>query len=478
MRINNYFFNNFIYKDKNIFKEGSVFKGQILDIFEDEVLLEIKEYGTIKANLDNKTEININDEITFLVKSCENEIIEIKPILTEGFEERNTVKDNNNERLIDKLLVNLNNKNINIKDSKLSSELIKSLMENNVKLSEENLINSIKILDKLIDLLSLDEDKKVIFLEGKNNSEENINSDNIKEVYSKKITEDNIKLKEFIPNKSHIKHLLITDKDSYTDKKDLTSMVKEFLLENEDIKSEEFPKIISFIIKNNIKPSLNNIQNIRKLNNDPEGFLKEFTTIKENFKEFIKNNIGKKDFINKTKLLQENLEDDKILKINGFKELEEIVEEIKTLKNYNFKEEISLFKDKMDFLKEINKDLSFMFIPLNYEPDSLKGVVNFLKEKDKKTRNGKINVFISLNTKTLGDIKVSCELYMKNINVKINIDKRDLKLFQSQEDKLTKKILDIGYNLNKIDYVFDEDLNLIDQIVFNESPRYLLDIKV
>src|SRR5699024_7595291 len=117
------------------------------------------------------------------------------------------------------------------------------------------------------------------------------------------------------------------------------------------------------------------IQNIRKLNNDPEGFLKEFTTIKENFKEFIKNNIGKKDFINKTNLLQENLEDDKILKINGFKELEEIVEEIKTLKNYNFKEEINLFKDKMDFLKEINKDLSFMFIPLNYEPDSLKGVV-------------------------------------------------------------------------------------------------------
>src|SRR5699024_9030177 len=105
--------------DKNIFKEGSIFKGQILDIFEDEVLLEIKEYGTIKANLDNKAEININDEITFLVKSCENEIIEIKPILTEGFEERNTVKDNNNERLIDKLLVNLNNKNINIKDSKL-----------------------------------------------------------------------------------------------------------------------------------------------------------------------------------------------------------------------------------------------------------------------------------------------------------------------------------------------------------------------
>ena len=231
-------------------------------------------------------------------------------------------------------------------------------------------------------------------------------------------------------------------------------------------------------MKNNIKPSLNNFQNIRELSSNPEKFLKEFLLTKENFKEFILNNIEKKDFVNKSDLLKENLEKNQNLKINGFKELEKIAEEIKESKSYLGEEKINFFNDKIDFLKELNKNLSFMFIPLNYKPGDLDGIVSFLKEKSKKTKSGKINVFINLDTKSLGNIKVSCDLYMKNINVKMNIGKSDLELFKSQEKILIKKIKDIGYDLNKIDYVFNEELKVRDQVVVDGKATCCVGRKV
>lgn len=470
MKVNNYFLNMPVILDKNVLKEGSIFKGKILDIFEDEVLIDVKGYGSIKADLNAEIKINIDDEINFLVKSTNGEKVEIKPLSNNQLEQVDFPTNSENSSIL-KLFEKINNKNINISHSKLSTELIKNLMEYNVQLSEENLTTSIKALDKLIELSSIDNGKKVILLEKQDGEKDNIT---YKSLDNENIENNSKVLKEFIPEKSHIKYLLVTDKNSYPKKEDLSLMVKDFLFKDENIKIEDFPKILSFLIKNNIKLSLRNIKNIREFNDNPLEFLKEFSEIKET----IKNNIKNKEFINLSKIMEEGLLKKEILEINKFSQLEKIIEEVETIKSYNLKEEINILKNKINFLKEINKELSFIFIPINYKPGNLEGIINFLKGKKKKARDGKTNVFISLNTKTLGNIKISCQLYMKNINVKISINKKDLDLFKSRENHLIKKILDIGYNLKSIKYVINEDLKVIEDIATNENPTYFLDIKV
>lgn len=486
MKINNYLFNNPLSLDKNILTKGSIFKAEILETYMDEVVLEIKGLGLIKATVNTEIPMEANDEMTFLVTSSNGEKIEIKPIVTDDLKELDPNKGN--EELYLKLFPK---NNIKVKDSKLLTQLAKSLMENNVQLSEENLTESVKILDKLIELIDLNENEKVVFFQGKDSKDINLNGQNIQKENSidvttkeNKIDHENInimdshKSEESLPHKSHIKHLLVVDKSHYMENNNLRPMVEELLFGNENIEAEELPKIIGFIIKNNIKPSLNNIENINKLSNKPDVFLKELISIKENFKEFIKINIGKKDFINKEKLLVEDLSKNKILEINKYNELEKILTEIKTLKNYGSKEEVNIFKDKIDFLKELNKDLSFMFMPIDYQPENLEGVLSFLKRKNKKTRSDKTNVFIDLDTKVLGKIKISCKLYKNNINIKININKEDLSLFKSREEVLIKKISQIGYVVKEIDYLYDHELKVIDQIVVNDNPTYYLDMKV
>ncbi len=479
LKINNYFVNNPNLIDNTFFKQGAIFKGKILDLFMDEVLIEVKEYGTLKATLDTDIQINIGDEINFLVKSSKGQQIEIKPLHLNIPEGSNILDNNIKNNILKKVLDNLNNKSLNIKDNKLSIDLTKSLMENNIHLSEENLTTSIKLLDKFVELSYLDEDNKVIFVEGKDGIKKGSNyEDSIIRTTPTSREENIVITRPLSPYKTHVKHLLITDRDSYPEKEDLSLIVKDFLHGEDNVKLEELPKIISFMMKNNIQPSLNNFQNIRELNKNPETFLKDFAFKKQTFKDFIKNNIEKKDFLNHIKLLQENLDNKQELNIDEFSKLEKIIKEIESFKIQNIDEEIVLFKDKIDFFMELNKDLSFMFLPITKELDDLEGIVSFLKRKSKKSKNNKINVFISLNTKTLGDVKISCQLNIKTINIKMKIDKSDFKLFKSQEDILIKKIESIGYNLNNLEYIFEEELKLIDQIVINDNPTYFLDIKV
>ncbi|OZV12891.1 hypothetical protein CIW83_06660 [Tissierella sp. P1] len=60
----------------------------------------------------------------------------------------------------------------------------------------------------------------------------------------------------------------------------------------------------------------------------------------------------------------------------------------------------------------------------------------------------------------------------------MNIKSEDLELFKSTEKQLVEKISLIGYSLDKIDFVLDNDIQIIDTMVSNPNPIYILDLKV
>lgn len=482
LRIENLLLNNANNDNKGyIFKEGSVLKGQILDILEEFILIDIKGHGVLKATLEGELKALKGDEVSFLVKTHINNEIQIKQLMNEEPLKNHLTTDVYKDNSISKLL-----KNFNIKETKISIALMENLMKYNAPINEQSLTDGIKSLEKLLQLLNLSEDDKVVLISGPITEKENISTE-------KEFTKENrlefsnpkgqeIIIKEsltkdlILPDKINIKNLLITNADHYPEKEDLSTLVKEFLgtginIENED----EFIKMLSFFIKNDIKPSLNNIKNLKELNQDPIEFSKDFEKIDVFLSKFKNNdNIGKlKDFDFNIDFTKKNILKNSI----QVEELKNVLEE--SGNKINLKEDIKNLENKIDFLKEMNKDLSFLFLPMNFGKKELNGVLTLLKEnKKKRSGNNKTNILINLNTSNLGNIKISCQAISTSISVKINIKKEDIELFKSMEEQLIQKVSLIGYSINKIEFIIDEDIRIMDAIASNPNPTYFLDIKV
>ena len=482
MRIENLLFNNInLNNSDNILKEGSLFKGEILEMFEEFVLIDILGHGIIKATSEGDIDLLLGSEINFLVKSNEDGQIKIKALENKELTSPKTTDkvDNSISKILSKL---------NIAENKLSVDLVENLMKYNAPINEKNILEGIKVLEKLIELISLESDDKVVNLENKSINENRIILKN--EIIYKgdlKLSKDflDINTSENVktPEKTNIKNLLIVDRNSYPEKEDLSSLVRETLGNEIGTDIKEFNKILGFFIKNNIKPSLNNIKNLSELIKDPIEFSKAFVKLNTLLKEFTDNeghNLNFKkleDSIMNIHLNKKTLETSK----ENMELLQEVIEKTdnKITSQTNLKKEFDLLENKIDFLKEMDKDLSFLFLPINYGEKELDGVLTLLKEdKSKKILNDKINIFINLDTNNLGNIKIFCLARQEVLTIKLNIKKSDLKLFKLAEQGLIDRIASTGYIANKIEFIVDEDLNIMDMIITNPDPKYFLDIKV
>ena len=120
-----------------------------------------------------------------------------------------------------------------------------------------------------------------------------------------------------------------------------------------------------------------------------------------------------------------------------------------------------------------------MFFPIDIGlNDRLKGLMSFIKERKKRGKGDKLNIFINLSTENLGNIRVLCTLLGDSLSIKMTVGKKDLEFFKSTEEKLVEKILTIGYSLKGIDYITDEKISMIDSNTLKSSSSYILDLKV
>lgn len=475
LKIDNLLLNNIILNNKvELLKEGSVFTGKIIEILNETIFIEIKDHGTLQANLETNLKLSLGDEISFLVKSSNNSIIELKPLIIDEAQSNNIEQRNSILELLH---------NFKIKETNLSIGIAENLMKYNVPITEQNLIEGIKNLDKLLQLTNINDSEKVIIINTSVNDLTNIDSiESTKEVIdieTKKTLqiENNNPRDSIFVDKEDIKQLLIVDSKDYLDKKDLTMIVKEFLQnDNNSNIEDEYVKLISFLIKYNIKPSLNNIKNLKEFSDNPIAFAEDFNQIKSL--------INKLQNSKKTEILFNDIENNSN-KINAssrdnkLNDLQKLIQLFDDKNNLQQKEDFKNIENKIEFLRDMNKDLSFLFLPIYYGKEGLDGILTLLKDKkNRKTMDNKINVFINVNTKNLGNIKVSCQVIGNSINIKMNIKNEDLELFKLREKYLIEKILSIGYILNKVEYITNNNLQIIDSMISNTNTRYILDLKV
>jgi len=477
LRIENLLLNNFILNNKeDILSEGYTFKGKVLELIDDLIFIEIDGKRTIQAKLETDMKMNIDDEVSFLVKSVDDNEIVLKPIIKEKLQ-LSIPKENNP---ISNLL-----KNMNIKENKISMKLVENLMRYNAPITEENITDGIKTLEKLFQLSNLTNEDKVVLINNSSLMKKDLILEKIENTQEKTsikidsnlnrelITEENIIEDNTSPDKVDIKSLLVISKADDKEHENIAPLIEEFVVNGDNVDFEEDIKIISFFLKHNIKPSLNNIKNLRELNENPIEFVKDLKLIDKMInKDSPKSINGIQLENNETKYIISD-KDTKIL------ELQKNISNFENTKDLKLAEDVKNFTNKIDFLKDINKNLSFVFFPIKHMEKELDGVLTLIKEdRKKKNYNGKTNIYINVETYNLGNIKVSCQLSSNVLQIKMNIRNEDLELFKSTEKQLIEKISLIGYSLDRIDFILDNSIRIIDTIVSNPNPIYILDLKV
>lgn len=449
VKIDNFIPNIFSNDEWNhLFKKGNLVKGIILEITDNKIIFEIKGHEIMHGELSQPIELDIGEEVSFFVESVDSDLIELKPLVVK----EEIASDKAKTDLAIKLL-----EEFNIEESEDSIRLIEYLTKYKVPLTEENTTKAIKILEKLDDFTSIQDNEKMIFI--KDNSHDN-NSQ----------LEHKLKL---IKN-TDIKYFLLANKNDYLEYEDFTPILEElFTDEIQQVDKETMLKLIGFMVKNKLEPTFENIKNLIRLNESPNDFIKEV------IKEII-------DLVYKYEKATEMKDIELIEKINSMpikeeqlSDLKGIISKLELVTGQMNKEEITDIKDKIHFLEELNKGLSFVFLPINPDENQLGGLLTLIKEERKKGNpQDKIFIHVNLQTLNLGEIKVNCQLQGNTLNIQIKIKKEDLELFESTEKDLIEKISSIGYSLKKIDYIFESNLGLIDNLESGTNSLYVLNMKV
>lgn len=485
LKINQYLLKNFKIDTIDLLSKNSLFKGKIVDIFASKVLIDVQGKSIIPATLDADVKVSIGDELTFLVKSSSKDEIIIKAMNKEELKEFSVSREKDPNTPISKLL-----KSLNIDVNKKSIDLVKSLIRANTALNRENISNSIKILDKIIQLDSLADDEKVILLnQGK--AENSIRAPNKEEIEIElaknsqaNSKEMSIKLdnsKEYavkdIVLKSDIKNLLIVKEGMEFKEEDITGSIKDLLSENSNLKlKENLPKLITFFIKNEIKANLNNILNMKELNDDPQAFVDDLDKLQT----LVKKELGEKLFKDLFVLEEAVLKDGSSDIENKTLEIQKLLEEVKSHTRIDIDKEVIDLKNKNDFMIDLNKNMMFNFVPMTNKKYDLDGLLNFIRKNNKKTDKNKTNVFINLNTKRIGNIKISCNFTGNSLGIKMGMQKEHLKLFEENEEALVEKMESLGYKIQSIHYALFDEVDIIDTIdtSSNSEITYYLDVKV
>ncbi len=498
MRIENLILTNALLNEKiSRLNDNTTIRGKVISMFENMATIKLPDYGIIEAEIDSNISLKEGDDVKFLVKIVDEKEIQLKPLLTNTSEEEVKISKAQNP------IMEIANK-FNIDTKKESLYLIENMMKNNLPLSRENILEGLRTLDKFNELVNLDNNDEIrLVVNAPNIIGDAINSDNFQmEEGIKRMEIENLDIKfilveediergpklepsvknQYLVLKNDQKSISVAnllenysprDLEGLTNNtRDLINHIKEYLGANTKEGENEFIKILTFFQKNGIKPSLNNIKNMRDLNKDPLVF---FSNLKSSLKS---TNPLLERLLNTKSSSKEGLEIISTKK-ETIQDLKKAFDQIsKTIEGKDNKDIISL-KNKIDFLGDLNKDINYLFFPIKKEnQNDIDSLLTSFKNKKMKNRDNKeISVYIDLNTNHLGNVRIFCNLISESLNIKINVKEEDLDYFLSNRENLLDRVSSVGYSVNNLEFICEDNLSIMDSLLINPNPSYILDLR-
>lgn len=517
---------------------GDVFRGEIININNQnvEILLDGNEH--INATMQQALGLNIGEKLLFQVKDNSDTQLVIRPIA-------------NNEvssELVNKSLLTagltINDKNIAI---------VKELIANGQPIDKQSIINMIKLssvyanesIDKLIDMtkngIEINRenlDKYDAYTTSSHYISENIMEigDGILEVFEK-LLESDVNFSDFTENNVNIE-----DTTGNTTTNDITSgnfnensINPENLMGN-TISSDSFTKINTILedlsnifdadndnkqISESINVDKNNIYNKESIQEASKESTKDFLKMvdsSDTFKELseVLKNIGEnmpKEAFNNiikspvfkekiTKLLMDRLylnptklsEDKKIVKNEVDKiydKLNKLTEMIKNMPENVKSENLSLAGDKlsknMNFMNELNNIEAYVQVPVKFSEGNKNGdLYVYNRRRNKKINDDTLTAFLHLQLDYLGATDINISLKKNSVTAKFTLDDETSRnLVEDNLGELAERLEKIGYNVTistELSEKKSQEFNAILPITSNNEnavsiKRYIFDIR-
>ncbi len=484
---------------------GDVFRGEIININNQnvEILLDGNEY--INATMQQALELNIGEKLLFQVKDNSDTQLVIRPVA-------------NNEvssELVNKSLLTagltINDKNIAI---------VKELIANGQPIDRQSIINMIKLssvyanesIDKLIDMtkngIEINRenlDMYDAYTTSSHHITENIMGigDGILEVFEK-ILESDVSTENFIENNVSLENLTESNINAGNLENNVSlenfteSNINPENLMGNIISSDSFTKINTILedlsnifdadndnkqISESINVDKNNIYNRESIQEAPKESTKDFLKMADSsdtFKELseVLKNIGKnmpKEAFNNiikspvfkekiTKLLMDRLylnpaklsEDKKIVKNEVDKiydKLNKLTEMIKNMPENVKSENLSLAGDKlsknMNFMNELNNIEAYVQVPVKFSEGNKNGdLYVYNRRRNKKINDDTLTAFLHLQLDYLGATDINISLKKNSVTAKFTLDDETSRnLVEDNLGELAERLEKIGYNV-------------------------------
>lgn len=517
---------------------GDVFRGEIININNQnvEILLDGNEH--INATMQQALGLNIGEKLLFQVKDNSDTQLVIRPIA-------------NNEvssELVNKSLLTagltINDKNIAI---------VKELIANGQPIDKQSIINMIKLssvyanesIDKLIDMTKngIEINRENLDMYDAYTASSHYISENIMEIRDgilevfEKLLESDVNFSDITENNVNIE-----DTAENTTANDITSgnfnensINPENLMGN-TISSDSFTKINTILedlsnifdadndnkqISESINVDKNNIYNKESIQEASKESTKDFLKMVESsdtFKELseVLKNIGEnmpKEAFNNiikspvfkekiTKLLMDRLylnptklsEDKKIVKNEVdkiYNKLDKLTEMIKSMPDNVKNENLSLAGDKlsknMNFMNELNNIEAYVQVPVKFSEGNKNGdLYVYNRRRNKKINDDTLTAFLHLQLDYLGATDINISLKKNSVTAKFTLDDETSRnLVEDNLGELEERLEKIGYNVTistELSEKKSQKFNAILPITSNNEnavsiKRYIFDIR-
>lgn len=483
---------------------GDVFRGEIININNQnvEILLDGNEH--INATMQQALGLNIGEKLLFQVKDNSDTQLVIRPIA-------------NNEvssELVNKSLLTagltINDKNIAI---------VKELIANGQPIDKQSIINMIKLssvyanesIDKLIDMTKngIEINRENLDMYDAYTASSHYISENIMEIRDgilevfEKLLESDVNFSDFTENNVNIEDTTgnttgnTTANDITSGNFNENSINPENLMGN-TISSDSFTKINTILedlsnifdadndnkqISESINVDKNNIYNKESIQEASKESTKDFLKMvdsSDTFKELseVLKNIGEnmpKEAFNNiikspvfkekiTKLLMDRLylnpaklsEDKKIVKNEVDKiydKLNKLTEMIKNMPENVKSENLSLAGDKlsknMNFMNELNNIEAYVQVPVKFSEGNKNGdLYVYNRRRNKKINDDTLTAFLHLQLDYLGATDINISLKKNSVTAKFTLDDETSRnLVEDNLGELAERLEKIGYNV-------------------------------
>lgn len=517
---------------------GDVFRGEIININNQnvEILLDGNEH--INATMQQALGLNIGEKLLFQVKDNSDTQLVIRPIA-------------NNEvssELVNKSLLTagltINDKNIAI---------VKELIANGQPIDKQSIINMIKLssvyanesIDKLIDMTKngIEINRENLDMYDAYTASSHYISENIMEIGDdilevfEKLLESDVNFSDFTENNVNIEDTAenTTANDITSGNSNENSINPENLMGN-TISSDSFTKINTILedlsnifdadndnkqISESINVDKNNIYNKESIQEASKESTKDFLKMvdsSDTFKELseVLKNIGEnmpKEAFNNiikspvfkekiTKLLMDRLylnptklsEDKKIVKNEVDKiydKLNKLTEMIKNMPENVKSENLSLAGDKlsknMNFMNELNNIEAYVQVPVKFSEGNKNGdLYVYNRRRNKKINDDTLTAFLHLQLDYLGATDINISLKKNSVTAKFTLDDETSRnLVEDNLGELAERLEKIGYNVTistELSEKKSQEFNAILPITSNNEnavsiKRYIFDIR-